>query len=190
MRRAVVTAETVSADLSLSLPEWVVLAVIAQQPLHGFAVVQLTAPGGALGRVWLIRKAAVYRGIDRLTAAGLVAAEGTQAGPGPQRTVYAATPQGANAARNWLCSPVTHIRDIRSELLLKLALADRAGDDPADLLAAQRQVLEPIARGIQASNAGCGFDSTLLAWRQAGARAALDFLDAVTPAARHVPARR
>ena len=36
---------------SLSVPEWLVLAILSQQPMHGFAVAQLTAPDGELGRV-------------------------------------------------------------------------------------------------------------------------------------------
>jgi DNA-binding PadR family transcriptional regulator len=166
-------------DPSLSLPEWLVLTVLSQQQLHGFAVVQLTAPGGELGRVWQVPKAVIYRVIGRLLEAGLVTPEGTEAGLGPQRTVYAATPRGREAACDWLRTPVAHVRDIRSELLLKLALLDRVGDDPSDLLARQRGVLEPIARGIKARRAGGGFDATLLTWRQTSAKAALDFVDAV-----------
>jgi len=78
---------------------------------------------------------------------------------------------------------VEHVRDIRSQLLLKLALLDRVGDDPADLLGSQRAVLEPIARAIETQRAECGgFDATLLAWRRATALAALDFLDTITVA--------
>jgi hypothetical protein len=73
------------------------------------------------------------------------------------------------------------VRDIRSHLLLKLALLDRAGDDPADLLRRQREVLEPIATAIEARRDQCGgFDATLLAWRRANAAAALNFLDMIT----------
>lgn len=168
------------AQPSLSLPEWLVLALLSQQPVHGFAVARLTAPDGELGRVWHIPKAVIYRAIGRLEAADLVVPRGMQPGLGPQRTVYAATPQGDRAARGWLRTPVRHVRDIRSQLLLKLALLDRAGDDPADLLRRQREVLEPIARAIETGRAECGgFDATLLAWRRATAKAALDFLDSV-----------
>ncbi|HLH84404.1 MAG TPA: PadR family transcriptional regulator [Trebonia sp.] len=168
---------------SLSLPEWLVLALLSQQPMHGFAVAQLTAPGGELGRVWQVPKAVIYRAISRLEAAGLAAPQGRQPGLGPQRTVYAATPAGEQAARDWLRTPVRHVRDIRSHLLLKLALLDRAGEDPASLLRRQREVLEPVVRAIEARHARCGgFDATLLAWRQASARAALAFLDTITPA--------
>jgi PadR family transcriptional regulator AphA len=177
-------------DPSLSLPDRLVLAVLSQQPRHGFAVVQLTAPGGELGRVWQVPKAVIYRAIGRLLEAGLVTPEATETGLGPQRTVYAATPRGRVAAREWLRTPVAHVRDIRSELLLKLALLDRAGDDPCYLLRRQREVLEPIAKGIEASRARAGFDATLLTWRQTSAKAALEFLDAVAAATAAQPVRR
>jgi len=176
---------TAAASLpEMSLPEWLALAILARQPAHGFAVVQLTAPDGDLGRVWQIQKAVVYRAIGRLLDAGLIAPEGTEPGQGPQRTVYIATPDGAAAAERWLRTPVEHVRDIRSQLLLKLALLDRAGEDPADLLDAQRAVLEPLVAAIEARQAASdGFDATLLAWRRATAVAALDFIDRIRPAA-------
>jgi DNA-binding PadR family transcriptional regulator len=169
----------------MSLPEWLVLAILSRQPAHGFAVAQLTAPEGDLGRVWQIQKAVVYRAIGRLLEADLIAPEGTEPGQGPQRTVYTATPAGVEAAARWLHTPVEHVREIRSHLLLKLALLDRAGEDPAGLLDAQRAVLEPIVAAIEArqtDSAGRdGFDATLLAWRRANAVAALDFIDRIRP---------
>ena len=175
----------------LALPEWTVLAVLSQQPAHGFAVAQLTAPCGELGRVWQIPRPVIYRAIGRLTEAGLIRPQSVEPGLGPQRTIYAATPTGHQAAQRWLDTPVEHVRDIRSHLLLKLALLDRAGADPVGLLRRQRTVLEPIAQAIEAEPPPReGFDATLLAWRRATATAALDFLDTITghesqPGARH-----
>jgi PadR family transcriptional regulator AphA len=80
----------------------------------------------------------------------------------------------------WLGAPVEHVRDIRSHLLMKLALLDRRGIDPAPLLARQREVLEPIARAVATERARhSGFDAVLLAWRQSTAEAALAFLEDV-----------
>jgi PadR family transcriptional regulator AphA len=167
----------------MSLPEWLVLAILSQHPAHGFAVAQRTAAGGDLGRVWQIPKAVVYRAIGRLLDAGLIVPEGTEPGLGPQRTVYAATDDGRAAAQRWLHEPVEHVREIRSELLLKLALLDRSGEDPADLLRAQRAVLEPLVGAIESRRADSqGFDATLLAWRRATAVAALAFIDIIAPA--------
>jgi PadR family transcriptional regulator AphA len=171
-----------TAGSPLSLSEWTVLAVLSQQSMHGFAVAQLTAPGGELGRVWQIPRPVIYRAIGRLADAGLIAPSGVEPGLGPQRTIFSATPRGRQAARRWLETPVEHVRDIRSQLLLKLALLDRAGTDPGDLLRRQRAVLEPIAQAIEAGQTGPGgFESILLAWRRASAGAALDFLDAISP---------
>src|SRR5215468_6373949 len=156
-----------TAQPPMSLPEWLVLAILSQQSMHGFKVAQLTAHDGELGRVWHIPKAVIYRSIGRLADAGLIEPEGTEPGLGPQRTVYRARPAGRAAAQHWLHTPVEHVRDIRSQLLLKLALLDRAGDDPADLLRGQRAILEPIAAAIEAQRAQSGgFDATLLAWRR------------------------
>jgi DNA-binding PadR family transcriptional regulator len=172
----------------MSLPEWLVLTTLSQQPAHGFAVAQLTAADGDLGRVWQIPKAVVYRAIGRLLGAGLIAPEGTEPGLGPQRTVYTATQDGRTAAARWLHAPVEHVREIRSALLLKLALLDRVGENPVPLLQAQRAVLKPIVEAIESRRTqSAGFDATLLAWRRATAVAALDFLDTITPAESRFP---
>jgi len=166
----------------MSLPEWTVLVLLSQRPAHGFAVSQLTAADGELGRIWRIPRPVIYRAIGRLVDAGLIAPESVEPGLGPQRTIYTVTAEGRRAARHWLATPVEHIRDVRSHLLLKLALLHRAGEDPADLLKRQRAALEPIARAMDAQQAELdGFDAILLAWRRATAAAALGFLDDIIP---------
>jgi len=175
-------------DERLSLAEWTVLALLREQPAHGFAIAQLTAPDGELGRIWRIPRPVVYRSIGRLVEAGFITPESVEPGLGPQRTIYAVTTQGRQEVENWLGTPVEHVRDIRSHLLIKLALLYRAGWDPADLLQRQRAELEPIAQAIEAQRAELeGFDAVLLAWRRATAAAALGFLDDVTPKAAERP---
>jgi DNA-binding PadR family transcriptional regulator len=167
----------------LSLAEWVVLAVIRERPTHGFAISQLTADDGDLGRVWHTPRPVVYRAIGRLAAAGLISADGTEPGNGPQRTIYAVTTWGADAVASWLLTPVEHIRDVRSHLLMKLALLHRAGADPTSLLRSQQAMLAPIATAMSAKGAEpAGFEATLLAWRRANAAAAISFLADITPA--------
>ena len=107
-------------DVPMALAEWTVLVLLSQKPAHGFAVSQLTAPDGELGRIWRIPRPIVYRAIGRLTEAGLITPEAVEPGLGPQRTIYTVTPQGRQAAEHWLATPVEHVRDIRSQLLVKL----------------------------------------------------------------------
>src|SRR5579864_177516 len=75
----------------LSLAEWTVLALLREQPAHGFALAQLTAPGGELGRIWRVPRPVVYRSLGRLVEAGLIRPESVEPGLGPQRTIYAVT---------------------------------------------------------------------------------------------------
>jgi len=175
------TLGLMNAGPSLSLAEWTVLALIGEHPTHGFAISRLTAPDGELGQIWHIPKPVIYRAIGRLEEAGLVTPQTIEPGRGPQRTSYSATPPGRKAVADWLDTPVQHVRDVRSELLIKLALLDRAGTDPTDLLRRQKAILQPIASAISGERPQPkGFDATLLAWRRATAAAALSFLDDIT----------
>jgi PadR family transcriptional regulator AphA len=76
---------------------------------------------------------------------------------------------------------VDHVRDVRSLLLLKLALLHRSGGDWEPLVSAQRSRLKAQIDVLQA---GCtaveGFDHVLFEWRLASSRAAVAFLDALS----------
>jgi PadR family transcriptional regulator AphA len=165
----------------LSLPEWVTLAVICEQPTHGFAIAALTIPDGPIGRAWQIPRPLIYRAIRRLAEAELITADAVESSAlGPQRTRYRATRAGRRAVQRWLETPVDHVRDVRSQLLVKLALLDRLGRSPAELLAGQRARFNPIVQALsQDEQATDGFDRVLIAWRRASAAAALAFLDDV-----------
>lgn len=166
--------------MTWALPEWTVLAVLRERPRHGFAIAGLTAPKGELGRVWQIPRPVVYRALGRLEEAELITPTVVESGPGPQRTVYGVTDAGRAAVDAWLQQPIEHVRDIRSHLLMKLALLDRRGADPTGLLQRQRAVLEPILRAVAAErDRHDGFDAVLLAWRHATASAALRFLSEI-----------
>ena len=92
---------------ALSLTDWVVLALVAEEPRHGFAVAKELAPDATLGEAWTVRRPLVYRAIDHLRDAGLVEPVRTEAGAqGPHRTVYRATRSGATRVTRWLDRPV------------------------------------------------------------------------------------
>ena len=83
--------------------------------------------------------------------------------------------------REWLATPVQHVRDVRSHLLVKLALIHRRGGDAHVLLERQRGTLEPIAAAMAEEDPGAsGFDAMLLAWRRATVAATMGFLDEMT----------
>ncbi|SMD25637.1 PadR family transcriptional regulator [Kibdelosporangium aridum] len=166
--------------MNWALPEWTVLALLREQPRHGFAIAASTAVDGPVGRVWQIARPVIYRALDRLEAAQLIRPLTVESGPGPQRTIYELTPAGADAVDEWLTEPVRHVRDMRSHLLVKLALLDLRGIDPTPLLRRQQDVLEPIVAAL-AKERQEGFDGVLAAWRYTNASAALGFVTDLLP---------
>jgi DNA-binding PadR family transcriptional regulator len=165
---------------ALSLTEWLVLGLTSEGPTHGFAIARLLSHQGDLGQVWRVPKPVIYRGLARLEQLGLVVTVGEQTTSlGPVRSVIEATSDGRQVAAAWLVTPVRHIRDVRSELMVKLALLDRTGADPRPLLTAQREQLIPIASALgERLGSATGFDRTLALWRYETVSAALRFLDA------------
>src|SRR5262249_11386034 len=115
----------------LSAGEWAVLALLDEEPAHGWAAVRALAPDGEIGRVWSLPRALVYRAIDQLTAKGLIEeTPGTSAARGPRRTVLRPTRRGRALVRRWRIEPVEHVRDARWLLLMKLLFCERSAIDP------------------------------------------------------------
>lgn len=157
----------------LTLNDRVVLAVLAEEPSHGFAASRLLAPGSDLGRIVTLRKPQVYRSIDRLAAAELIEPQAVEPGDaGPTRTVYRVTAAGWRALEAWLAEPVGHVRDLRVEFLVKLRLLERLGRSPAALVAAQRRTLAPTLDLLAVGRRGDVVDR----WRAHNAEAVDRFL--------------
>jgi PadR family transcriptional regulator AphA len=168
-----------AGEWPLSLTDWPVLCVVCEGPTHGFAIAGVFSHGGSLGQVWQISKMAIYRAIGRLERLGMVQLAGQQhTSSGPDRSLVKATRAGRSAARVWLRTPVAHQREVRSELLVKLALLDRAGDNPADLLRRQIAAFRPLAAALaDRVHQTTGIDHTLAQWRHETMTATMQFLD-------------
>jgi DNA-binding PadR family transcriptional regulator len=64
----------------LSLTEWAVLALTAEQHTHGFAVSKELAPDGDARRIWTVPRPLVYRALATLERDRLVEPLGAEAG--------------------------------------------------------------------------------------------------------------
>lgn len=160
---------------------YAVLGAISQVPTHGFAIARRLQPAGDLGQVWSVTRPLVYRELARLIEHDLVREESDELGDrGPRRTVVRITGTGRAAIDWWLAEPVDRVRDFRSMFLLKLALIDGAGGDPAPLARAQRAVFEQRLEQMQREVAtSTGFDARVALWRALSTRAAVEFLIAL-----------
>ena len=167
----------------LSLADWLVLCLVREKPTYGLLIAQQLERDGSLGRIWSVPKGSVYLALQRLQLLGLIRTAGTQRAElgGPARTLLKATPAGRAAAQAWLSTPVEHPRDVRSELMIKLALLDRAGSDSRALVRAQLERLLPVAAALDDQlGATTGFEHTLVLWRHAAMTATLGFLRTLT----------
>lgn len=152
---------------SLSLADQVCLAVVGEGRTHGWAIVKLLAPDGELGRIWSLSRALTYRSIDRLVEFGLV--ERSDAG---RRAELRITAAGRRRRTAWLTQPVEHLRDLRTEFLLKLVLCDRSSIEAADLIRSQRERLTPAITALTDQDPS----DVVAVWRHESAQAAARFL--------------
>ncbi len=168
-------------DDQLLLGEWACLGALYPAPTHGFAIAGRLKPEGDIGRVWSMSRALTYRALDQLTERGLAQVVGEEPGiAGGNRTILAATRSGRARLRQWLQTPVAHLRDVRSELLLKIVLAEQCGVDIAGMLAEQRaRVAAQVDAFDQHDVRDVEVHDVVMMWRRESARSVLHFLDAL-----------
>ena len=158
-----------------SVTEYAVLGILAEEPSHGFAISKQLEAESDVGRVITVRRPLVYRALDRLVEAGYAEPVTTEQGEGPQRVIHRVTRKGRNRLRAWLSQPVDHVRDLRIEFLLKLALLRRSEQSPLALIRAQRVALDPTLEALD--DPELEPDDHVELWRQHNAAAATAYLE-------------
>jgi PadR family transcriptional regulator AphA len=157
-----------------SFAEHVCLSLIVQGVAHGWALGTMLAAQGEIGRIWSLSRPLTYRAIEGLVDKALVTRQGAVSGHGRDRSVLAPTTHGRRVTKRWLETPVRHLRDVRTELLVKLSLRKRAGLTNESLLNAQNEL---FARAIEMLTSTDADDDIVDVWRRENARAVRRFLD-------------
>ena len=162
-----------------SLQEWAALGLLCERPAHGWAIAKELGPSGSIGRVYSCTRPLVYRALRQLRDAGLAEVRGTEPSEkGPAQTTLGPTRRGRARFARWRDRPVEHVRDLRSELMLKLLFHDRFQLDPQLLLERQAGVLVRIERAQDEQLASeSRFARTLALWRLSASRGALSFVE-------------
>ena len=101
---------TIERDLAPG--EWSVLALLAEQPSHGWALARQMTRTGDIGAVWSLGRPLVYRALELLEQRSLIEAVGHEPGlRGPNRTIFRATPLGREelerTSRTWSTGSVS-----------------------------------------------------------------------------------
>jgi PadR family transcriptional regulator AphA len=113
---------------TLSAPEHAVLGLL-RRPMHGYQVARKMAGGSGLGLVCPLGMSNVYFLLGTLQERGLVEVEERQEERYPPRVLLRATAAGHRAFDGWLREPVTRLRQVRLDFLVKLFFL--GGEDPA-----------------------------------------------------------
>ncbi|MGI5328103.1 PadR family transcriptional regulator [Actinomadura nitritigenes] len=126
-----------------------VLALLHNRPLHPYGIQRLIKEWGKEQVVNVEQRASLYRTIDRLNAAGLIAVRQTERGSQyPERTVYEVTGAGRETARTWLREMVAAPKREFPEF--PAAVSNMMLLPPEELV----EVLEERLRALEADLAG------------------------------------
>ncbi|MCL5125248.1 MAG: PadR family transcriptional regulator [Deltaproteobacteria bacterium] len=101
--------------------EFAVLGALDGQDSHGYRLITFLQDNLA-GVCWLGRSQ-IYALLTKLEHEGLVKFERMEQENFPARKVYELTTQGRNVLNEWLLKPVSYMRDLRVEFLIKLFFA-------------------------------------------------------------------
>ena len=150
----------------------VVLALVVHTPRHGWAIHEELAPSGDIGRAWTLSRQLVYRAIETLVDDGLVRRATPKDGGGADKVIISPTAKGVRTSQQWLDTPVAHLRDVRTELVLKVMLRERSALPLGPFVEAQRAVFDPLIAAINNAPAETAVDM----WRRESASAVKRYL--------------
>lgn len=126
---------------ALAAAEYAVLGVLRERPMHGYEIARRFAADLDLGLVLPLDMSTVYALLKDLQEQGLIAGQRVTVGARPPRTVFHLLPEAEALFLQWLEEPVGRLREVRSDLLLKLYFCRRIGSAcTARLLDAQIEV--------------------------------------------------
>lgn len=144
---------------TLALGEYAILGVLRERPMHGYQIARRFAADLDLGLVLPIDMSNIYALLKDLHEQGLIEGQRETVGLRPPRTVYHLTPEADALLTAWLEEPVGRMREIRSDLLVKLYFTRAAGSRAATRLldaqiAASRGYVERLTHLATQSPAG------------------------------------
>lgn len=164
-----------------SVLDQIVLALISEQPRHGFAICKELDHDPSLAAVLHVRRPLVYRSIKSLADNRLIKETKTEPGDqGSERVVFSATALGKKTSTSWLDSIVKHPRDARIELLAKFVLRNRRGLKNRALAKRQRSAFAQQSLQLQSEANSASSNVRLVSlWRVETINAMIRLLDAV-----------
>ena len=110
-------------------PEWALLGLLTQKPMHGYELYRYFTAPSTLGQVWYLGLSQMYKLLKELERQGYLEVTVELQENYPARKVYHITSSGQAAFLQWMEKPISNPRLIRVEFLAKLFLAQLLGPE-------------------------------------------------------------
>jgi PadR family transcriptional regulator AphA len=162
-----------ASEHQLDLIEGACLVLISNGISHGYQLAKQFESGAALGEVLTLTRPVIYRAIKSLETQKLIRSADSLGSRGQLKFKLKCTSDGEKLAKQWLSEPVSHIRDLRDEFLIKILLLQTFNLNTKRLIHTQRQTLKNITKTLLADLAS----NPVAIWRREQARTAMRFLD-------------
>ncbi len=122
-------------------PEPVFLGLLEAQTSYGYHLLDQFRSTEQLGRIWNLGTSQLYAILKRLEREELIEGREESRPDAPMRTVYWLTDRGRELLYRWLNepNPSASTRNIRTEFLSRLHIADLLGQPTTDIVEAQKQ---------------------------------------------------
>jgi DNA-binding PadR family transcriptional regulator len=165
-------------------PEWALLGLLTQKPMHGYELYRYFTDPSALGQVWYLGLSQMYKLLKELEGQGYLEATVEEQENYPDRKVYHITPAGQAAFLQWMEKPIRSTRLIRVEFLAKLFLAQLLGSERIErVIGIQLEACQAqLARLLDAETRRGGergrkdFEHLVLHFREGQIQAIIDWL--------------
>ncbi len=115
---------------------YALLGLLEDRPRHGYELKHLY--DGRFGGSQPVKFGQVYSTLSRLRRDGMIDMAAIESGEGPERKLYAITPEGVVDLERWLAEPEPPPSFGRKALFTKVVLALMSGRSAVEVLDAQR----------------------------------------------------
>jgi PadR family transcriptional regulator, regulatory protein AphA len=145
---------TTKTENSRKPAEYPVLGILALGEAHGYDICRRLSE--EVGSIWRLGKSQVYALLMRLERDGLVVHERVGQENLPAKNIFSVTPMGEEVFKEWVRTPVHHVRDMRLEFLTKLWFAQQLGSESErNLIEAQLAVCQEKVTRLESMRGSC-----------------------------------
>ena len=158
-------------------PEWALLGLLTQKPMHGYELHRYFTDPSALGQVWYLGLSQMYKLLKELERQGYLEVTVEWQENYPARKVYHLTPSGRAAFLQWMEKPIRNTRLIRVEFLAKLFLAQLLGSEMIErVIGTQLETCQTKLTRLQERASDESFEHLVFRFREGQIQAIIDWL--------------